>query len=229
MTTLFLAAPDQDTRIYGLIVALILLPHINGWFDWLSYGLTRTLLRINLRNPSRLVRTATGALDFALACLIMLALSATLILCLEGLNAIGHAQGLSGPIAPVAEVLNELDDHGISGENFWVAVALFSTLLPTVVHLFIWIGGLVTVVFQPRLPARTLDAIRDLKYGDPELPEATRIEIATWLVRRSYMGYVGGVVALVLLGVLWQNLDFLAQWLLDWAKDVQVWAAALFV
>lgn len=106
-----------------------LFPIINSLFDFLSYGLTIQLIQAGLKRKG--IWTALyGALDLTVAMLLFLALSATLIV------AITIANRVSGT------VVYDLADLFVGVRNRpeeyrWVFGMVFSTLIPTLVHLYI--------------------------------------------------------------------------------------------
>ena len=133
----------------SLLLALCLLPLINAPFDWASIGLTRTLLYRNLDTASARMRFVWSALDLfgALALLVLLAL--TSVLAMEAFNAAALSGGAATPPVDVAGMLADIGAEPYAARHFWLYFALFSTLLPTLIHCLIWVVSTATVRIGP--------------------------------------------------------------------------------
>ncbi|TQM89932.1 hypothetical protein [Roseinatronobacter monicus] len=120
-----LSALPVDSK--AVFIFLAVLPLINGLFDALSYALTLALSRKGLAT-----RWAPlwGLIDLALGAVLFLALGATMVAVIAALNAIGTA-----PIYDLAALFAGL--RASPGDYWWLYLILFSTLLPTALHLLI--------------------------------------------------------------------------------------------
>lgn len=108
------------------------LPLINALFDALSYGVTLALLRRGLRGQ---LPVLFGFVDVLVALVMFLALGAAMVLVIAGLNAVGAA-----PVFDLAGLFAGL--RAAPGDYWWLYLMLFSTLLPTAIHLIIALLGL---------------------------------------------------------------------------------------
>jgi hypothetical protein len=108
----------------SLFLFLAVLPLLNTLFDTLSYAVTLTLMRRGLRSRLPLL---WGLLDLAIACLLFLALGATLIVVIHGLNTLAGA-----PLVDLPALLAGI--HERPGDYIWLYAMLFSTILPTALH-----------------------------------------------------------------------------------------------
>jgi hypothetical protein len=136
VTLVLILAPRLDTppetRI--LIFAFALLPVVNALFDYLSYGLTLTLMakgRHGRRGLSgRILLFGLGDALAAVAILIGLGLALTLLVAF-----IDHASGV--PLFDLPQVFADLRDPEARGAYAWLVLACLTTLVPTLVHLCI--------------------------------------------------------------------------------------------
>lgn len=128
---------DDPNAIW--IIAIAVLPLVNAWFDWLSYGLTLWLLGIGHRKD-RVWRLACGLIDIGAAALLFFALSFSLVGTLVLIEA-WRAEPLLGPLA-----LLESIRAGDLSDNAWVIAMVASTLVPTLVHLAIGFFSLMTLI-----------------------------------------------------------------------------------
>lgn len=144
----------EDSR--GLVIFLAVLPLINGVFDWLSLGVTLTLVRLGHRRGIWAV--LFGLIDVLVAAGLFLASGATMIAAIHGMNL---AAGVA--FVPLGAMLAEMGDVAT---YWWVYAMLFSTALPTLLHLFLAALSVTT----PRLPER-------LRAGLLRLVAAARTEI----------------------------------------------------
>ncbi len=127
---------EVPTQRSGLLLFLGLLTLLNAPFDWISLGLTRGFLRKGLE--------LTGGwpwllalLDAALATVLIVALSATMVIGVQAFDAVVvHSASVSPlPIVPLLDGLAE----PTAPEYWWVYILLLSTLFPSLVNLVV--GG----------------------------------------------------------------------------------------
>lgn len=126
--------PDQ---VRGGLLFIGVLPAVNGLFDFLSYGLTLTLLRAGYRLRGAWP-VALGALDLLAALAVFTALGAALVAVVAGMNRL--SEGTVFDLAPVFADLRAPVPEGMRwwqtarGEYIWLYLMLFSTLVPTLLH-----------------------------------------------------------------------------------------------
>lgn len=133
----------------GLLVFIGALPLLNAVFDWGSLGLTRHLLRRTLRADRFRRALKYGAMDAGAAVLILGALAVAVVAGLTCLNALAMAGGWPEPLIDVAGRLDRLREAPGDPSVWWIYLVLFSTLLPSVVHIVIALAALVTVQWPP--------------------------------------------------------------------------------
>ena len=117
----------QRNQAVFLMLTLVLLPLFNALFDFASAGLTRHLLRMGLdqkRAAWRAVLDGLGgiAIFFALGCALIIFI--TFVIPADGV-----------PLLDLAQLFANL--RSAPGDYIWLMITLFSTLLPTLVHLSI--------------------------------------------------------------------------------------------
>ncbi|MGB1337835.1 MAG: hypothetical protein ACPH3J_06315 [Planktomarina sp.] len=117
----------QRNRAVFLMLTLSHLPLFNALFDFVSAGLTRHLLRMGLdqkRAAWRAVLDGLGgiAIFFALGCALIIFI--TFVIPADGV-----------PLLDLAQLFANL--RSAPGDYIWLMITLFSTLLPTLVHLSI--------------------------------------------------------------------------------------------
>ena len=124
-----------------IVVFLFLLPLANAPLDWLSIGLTRGLLRTGLALGGTWRITMISLLDLALAAVLMLVLVALTVAMVAAANWAAVAGG-GVPILPIAPLLDALAADPWAAEFAWIWLMLFSTLLPSLLHLFAGLASL---------------------------------------------------------------------------------------
>lgn len=119
----------------SLFVFLGVFPLINGIFDWVSYGVTLSLLRHGQSTERPFV---WGAVDVVVACLLFLGLGVTLVMVLHGLD-----QLAGGALIDLPALLGGL--YALKDGNWsqsWALFMVFSTMVPTGLHLCMSLIGL---------------------------------------------------------------------------------------
>lgn len=112
----------QDTHPFFVFLAV--LPLINALFDVVSYAVTITFARWGLRHGAALF---WGVVDFVFALLLFLALGAALVLIIGTMNSVAGVAFID-----LEGTLRDADDWRT---YWWLYAMLFSTALPTAVHL----------------------------------------------------------------------------------------------
>ncbi|MEM8570225.1 MAG: hypothetical protein AAGG56_04870 [Pseudomonadota bacterium] len=123
------AAVELTEEVRGLLVFLALLPVLNGAFDFLSYGLTRYLLRRGVTEGGG-SPILLGLVDLFGALSLFTLLGLTTILVLHLVNVVSPV-----PLAVPSEVL--VDIRADPWAYGWLFFCLFSTLIPTGLHFFV--------------------------------------------------------------------------------------------
>jgi hypothetical protein len=124
-----------DYWSFPVVMFLGFLPLLNAWADFASVGLTRWRLRCGVQG--HLVFNAV--LDAAAAAAILLLLAFAII---ATVHFVSPADGL--PLIDMPAVFTGL--HDTPGQYWWLGFMLFSTLLPTLIHLAIGAFALFTLV-----------------------------------------------------------------------------------
>ena len=135
----------QRNQAVFLMLTLVLLPLFNALFDFVSVGLTRHLLRMGLdqkRAAWRAVLDGLGgiAIFFALGC--------TLI---AFVTFVVPADGV--PLVDLTQLFADM--RRAPGDYIWLMVTLFSTLIPTLLHLSV---AVLTLGLQYPAPLRNFVA-----------------------------------------------------------------------
>lgn len=132
----------EATAVKSMLTFLIALPLINVVFDWLSLGVTRWLLGGTARGR---LAVLNGVLDALAAVALLMGLAVATTAALEGLNTLAFLGGAVDPLIDVGSVLRTLRERPGDPAVWWVYLMLFSTLAPSLVHLFIATGSLLTL------------------------------------------------------------------------------------
>ena len=217
------AGPDISRARFGLLIGLVLLPLVNAPFDWASIGLTRWLLRKNLATQSARLRLLYSAVDFFGAMALLVVLSVAAIIAIEGFNAAGRAGGMTAPMVDLPTILGDIRADPYAGKHFWIYFALFSTLIPTVLHLAVYLASVLTVQI-PLVRNWLVHAIDNRLEGSP----VTRKYVALVLALRWVVSGVLALTLAILVFVTAGNIPWLGGNLLTLLMWVQRLAAALF-
>jgi hypothetical protein len=129
----------------GFFVFLGIFPLINAGFDFLSYTLTLALMRFGFRQSRPWLY---AGIDVICAAILFFLLGVTLVAVITVLNY------LAGPQAELFSLGTLLAELKYKPEkHLWVFAMIFSTLIPTVLHLFLAALSLTSVVSFLRRPA----------------------------------------------------------------------------
>jgi len=117
--------PLSDTA-RAWLVFLGVLPIANACFDYLSFGITRTLIRWGVATRNRLT-IIYGLADLLAAFLLFTGLGCFTIAILAGMNSVAPE--------PLIDIQSTLQDIDVNRRNYWwLYLSFFSTLLPTFAH-----------------------------------------------------------------------------------------------
>ncbi len=164
--------------------AFALLPLINGLFDFFSFGATRYFLRIGAR------QRGVFAPFWALVDLLIGAALFVMLGCASVLAVYVARTGDGNALIDLGDLFARIsaDPHAF----WWLYATFFSTLLPTILHLFIaataLFDGAVTAV-APRVDANLTKAIED-KHVD------AAVSSLRWLAAGQTFGVVATVFTL---------------------------------
>ncbi|MDA7426541.1 hypothetical protein [Thalassococcus lentus] len=205
LTGSFIAIGSTDAQALLWAIALVLLPSINAFFDWLSYGWTIFLLRWG-RSHKKVWPFLAGLADIAVAAVIFALLATTLVIVFAQINL------LRGEV--LVDVQAILDDPGA---HVWVVAMVASTLLPTLVHLGLAALSVITWVplpFWGGLVARL----------DPEQSAVLSNLSAAALALSLMVLYTLPIVAIGgVLWLLWQHSGWVLDGYLWWLQLVLDW------
>lgn len=211
-----------------LLLFFLVLPVVNGFWDWLSWMATRRLGAHLLRHLGQGVSwreraiavLGHGLLDLAAAVALMLSMAFVLALGFEVYNELairqrGQPVFALGPFIDAAAA-----DPLLTG--FWLTAMLGTTLVPTFLHVGILIASPLALAFLP--DARRLELAAGLE-GYDALPEdkqaAVRRKTAWWLTRaRVGTWTVAGLLFLAVLALFFGGIRLLHQGgFADWVRD----------
>ena len=202
----------STARVVFLFLGI--LPIFNAIFDMVSYAITLSLAQRGLRGHALVY----GAIDFVVACILFFVLGAWLVFATSAL------ENLSG--IEFIDLGGVLAQAGSLNEYWWLYLMLFSTALPTLLHLMIASFSLQTFVpLKYREKLARLIVVARRKRGNEE---------ASIVVSLCLGGFwmIGMLLPLALLGLLgWLCWEHGLEWLLvsyrDFLLDVAIWAGGV--
>lgn len=136
------AIPIPEQRV-GAVAAWLLflgvLPLLNGVFDWLSIGVTRWCLRRGVRSG----RSALiwGGADLGVALLLFTGLGFSLILTVHAMNSVAAV-----PLLDLQGLFDDLRREETRGDYIWLYAMIFSTVVPTGLHLALSAFSLIAMI-----------------------------------------------------------------------------------
>jgi ABC-type multidrug transport system fused ATPase/permease subunit len=149
-----------DSRlVWVVLVFMAMLPLLNAFCDWLSIGVTRSLLATTLQQKGRGAVWRSG-LDLLLAVLSLGLLSLAATAFLQALNLLAAAGG-GGEVFDLDGLIFKLRHQPWDRELWWVYFTLFSTLLPTFVHGFVGVWSLLGFTWPAKKRQQYIAEIRD--------------------------------------------------------------------
>ncbi|NRA88424.1 MAG: hypothetical protein HRU28_13770 [Rhizobiales bacterium] len=111
---------NKNLRGVAIIMAIIIIPMINAPFDYLSIGLTRSLLGKSLKTGSGITKLGWSVLDIFLAIILLIVLSSAFIFTIEIINWLATFSGLNKPIVNLEILLKEISHNFWSWKHGWV-------------------------------------------------------------------------------------------------------------
>ena len=138
-----LIVDPESTLSTTWLVFLGVFPLVNAVFDYLSMGLTRLLIRSGARHGAWAL--LSGILDVAAAAIFFTGLGCALILVTHGMNMLAGS-----PLLDLQTLFTDLRDPDLRGDYWWLYATIFSTLIPTFLHLAASAWSMIALI--PRRP-----------------------------------------------------------------------------
>ena len=179
----------QDLDPMALLF-LVVLPMINGLFDWPSWAVSRWLIKQLASEPATPKRLFLHALtDLAAALLLLLGLAATMSSTVVLLHL-----GI-----PVTEIVDEALRHPFE-RGSWLILMLASTLVPTALHAIVVLSSAVVCNLLPSRWREKHAEKLDPPPGRSE-PSTSALDSAAGFLTMRW--WAAGIVVLFLSAVLW--------------------------
>ncbi|MEP3784017.1 hypothetical protein [Ascidiaceihabitans sp.] len=175
-----------DVRL--ITFALATLPLINAVFDYISYGLTLQLIKKG-RKIGKGLPLLLGLFDAIAALFLLFAVAFTLVCAIAFINHFAAT-----PLLDIPQTLQDLKSADTRAPYTWLYLTLFTTLVPTLVHLAVAILSALTIV-----------------------PRGYKTTIAHWISTDSpsNISTLGGTTLAALIGVIYAafvTTAFMALW-----------------
>jgi hypothetical protein len=211
----FLSHLDTWQAVGPLLLFLGLLTLINAPFDWLSLGLTRALMRRGLERE-KWWPYLYAVIDALLASAVIAFLAMAMVAGVQLFDDLAVYGGGERLLPPMGEFLDAIKSNPGQPEYWWVYATLFSTMLPSLINLFI--AGVSLARGVPGVASWLLGKVRE---GEA-VPAYDRLLVAIVL---SLQNVAGLVIALVAQGflfwvIIWQGMPRLGIGVLDLARFV---------
>jgi hypothetical protein len=200
-----------DELAVALIVFFLVLPFINGLWDWLSWRVTRGLGRHLLASfgaESLKQRALTvighGALDLILSVALLAAMAFFLAFGFEAYNRLAVAQrGEDLPVFFLGPFLANAANHPWT-EGLWLTVMLLSTLVPTALHMVALLASPLALVTLPTEKRLQLAFELDTYGQQPERQGSIQRRAGRYVARERHGALVlaAGLFVLLLAGLL---------------------------
>lgn len=200
--------PLKHTAIFSLVIFVGILPIFNAFWDWISWGISRSLGRRLLSRSRRTFARILGhaVIDLGAGVFLLLGLAVTLFAAVSFYNKL-YAQ-LRNTEPPLG--LQAFSDKAATdpwGDGLWISLMLLSTLVPTALHFVMALGGILTgSVPEAR---RLAMATRLKKRGD----EKSKILVAVYYTASLPISIVAmlGVasIALFVIGEIWEPVSLI--------------------
>ena len=208
----------QFSGVATLLVFLAALPLVNVVFDWLSLGLTRLLLGWTAKGQKTGAAILNGCLDAVGAVVILAALAVATTAALQGLNTVATLGGSDRLLIDLVGVIQTLRERPGDPAIWWVYFMLFSTLLPSVVHLFIAASSLATYSLPRSLMEKHQKALEAGFEGHPR----ARGRTALTMTIRQFLSWGAFLAALAAIAAL---LVFVLPNAMPWLGLALLWLA----
>ena len=165
------------------LLYFVVIPLVNGLFDFMSVGLTRKLLTLSHTCYSHpLKRLFLSSIDLIGAAVLMVGLVFSLAFVLEALNLTSRAGPGQNELLRLALIKDSLRSDSVHPADFWVYFTVLSTFIPTLFHAAS-AGAAVFLSVPQWLKA---DELRDARMPDIK---------KQWLAHKIVITGIAGVVA----------------------------------
>ena len=215
-------APTQAINSQLLLFFYVLLPIVNAIWDWLSLGVTRSLLYAIVDKVHSGWRAFLWALmDGVLALIFLFFITLTTTATIALMNRISILGGGSA-IVDLAWVFDSLRFEARDPDHWWLYFMFFSTLIPTVAHMVI--ASLSVLLWIPR---HTLE-----EWTSNWTDEQHKFDLPKFLLAWGYLSFIAPLALIMPLfltygvfSVLFQlgGANTLGTGLLDFMQQVACW------
>jgi hypothetical protein len=179
-----------------LFLFFVLIPVVNACLDWLSWGITRMLMREGRRLSGDLKGLAGAAglmlASFAVAVLLMVALAALLPNAIEAMNRLFALAGLS--IFKWRDLVGNAVKAPWS-EGLFVTGMLLTTIVPACTHLIVGLAGTLARFTPGALTAASY--LSSHPEVVPTLHEQGPVKLTLILSRLWYLAAIAATLALI--------------------------------
>jgi hypothetical protein len=206
----------DNWQIFGpLLLFLGPVTLITGLFDWLSLGLTRALMRRGLERK-KWWPYLYAFIDALLALAVMVFLAVAMVAGVQSFDDFAVSGGGKPVFPPMFEFLDAIRANPGNPEYWWVYATLFSTMLPSLINLFI--AGISLARGMPGVSSWLMGKVR----AGEAVAAYDRLLVAVVL---ALQGAAGLAIAVVVQGflfwvVIWQAMPRLGNGLLALAHFV---------
>jgi hypothetical protein len=186
--------------IYGsFLLFMVWLPLINSFFDWISFGATRWLLRLTISGWNAFL---VAFVDFLVALVATVVLTIFVVVGIEFFNLLSRHFGTGSNVfhgESAIEVLRKnftgVQTISDSPSVWWIYIMLFSTLLPSFIHLIGATGAIATFSLPPGWLNWHLRALQNGFEGRPRklvrhagfMTLTNVVSTFVWIVALSYL------------------------------------------
>jgi len=188
LTGMILSRNSNNTDIYIISLFLALLPLTNSLLDYISLKISKYMSEQIMQDNTILTVLLHLLADLIIAIILLLSLALFLHFSVELLNMF-----LDEPI-PMKEMLIATWNDPFSVKNGWITFMLFSTLLPTFVHLVLALGALFIAIMPSE---QSLKELKMYNKGQEALLESS----AHYFTRIAFMQTFFSFVILILLSL----------------------------
>ncbi len=200
-----------DDLAVVLIVFFLVLPIVNGLWDWLSWWITRALGRHLLGSfggarglgQRAVAVVGHGLLDLGLAAALLAAMAFFLAFGFEAYNRIAIAQrGEDLPVFDLGPFLANAADHPWT-DGLWLTVMLISTLVPTALHMVALLASPIALVTLPTEKRLALAGELETYDEQPERQASIQRRTGRYVARERHaaLAVAAGLFILLTAGV----------------------------
>jgi hypothetical protein len=172
----------------GILIVLffLFLPFINSIFDYISMYASRYFAKQILKTNSKIKIFVDAILDLVVAVVLLYLLALTLYMVLDAANL--YILKDSTYHIPIESYKAKLIANPFSKDVLWITLMFFSTLIPTIIHLYLATYALLAYfITKPHLH-ELVSKLKTLKPNDPDY--LLREDIAKKLVSYRLAGMI---------------------------------------